>query len=622
MKKSSRLVVVAVVGFLVLSQFGMMRIYGERTNQINPETPTAERSFSHTVLGEMETAYWCHFCKFAHAALENIYDAHWYPFYYISLETARNKHAMARAVELGYDGSLPKVFFDSGYRMIEGASSIPVCQQKYNVSIRDCGNRTNVADIDLHLNVTWLGAATIKVGITAVNNNATEYQGCLRVYVTEIASTMGWNDSAGHPYTFVFLDYAVDRFVTIPAQGSWSNTTIWDGHQYNDGYGHNFGNITENNIMVIAAIFNNNTKYADETIGAKPGTINNPPYEPSNPSPANNSVGVGVHVNLSWTGGDPDLGDTVNYTIWYWEVGSDHATGKKGITNEWFDLGILKDNTTYGWFVRAFDNHGASNTSPLWYFTTEKLNHPPYQPSNPNPENHTINEPITAHLSWNASVDPDGDPVTYDVFFGTTSPPPEKGNQSGTTYSPAGGLNYNTKYYWKIVAWDNHSASNASPVWDFTTETAPQPPKPDLDCQGTLNWTSPKIKPGATVTGSFTVKNIGQAASKLNWEVKSWPLWGTWTFYPSSGTNLTPGSSVVGQVTVVAPNEKNKAFTGEVKLVNKNNSSDFVILQVSLATPKDKSFVLHFLDQLLERFPVLARLLALSPFFSKLLHLQ
>jgi hypothetical protein len=246
---------------------------------------------------------------------------------------------------------------------------------------------------------------------------------------------------------------------------------------------------------------------------------------------------------------------------------------------------------------------------------------PPNAPSNPNPENHTTNVPITAHLSWNASIDPDGDPVKYNVYFGTTNPPPKKGNQSETTYNP-GTMNYNMRYYWKIVAWDNHIASTAGPIWDFTTEAAPQPPKPDLDGQGTLNWTSPKIKPGATVTGTLTVKNIGEATSKLDWNITEWPTWGTWTFNPSNGTDLTPGTSVTLQVTVVAPEDKNEAFTGSVKIVNKENSSDFCIIQASLITPKDKSLVLHFLDRLLERFPVLARLLALSPFFSKVLHLQ
>ena len=69
-----------------------------------------------------------------------------------------------------------------------------------------------------------------------------------------------------------------------------------------------------------------------------------------------------------------------------------------------------------------------------------------------------------------AGGDPDaGDTVTYDVYFGTGATPPlVSANQAGTTYDP-GTLSYNTKYYWKITAGDNHAASTTGPVWDFST---------------------------------------------------------------------------------------------------------------------------------------------------------
>ena len=68
--------------------------------------------------------------------------------------------------------------------------------------------------------------------------------------------------------------------------------------------------------------------------------------------------------------------------------------------------------------------------------------------------------------------------MTYDVYFGTSSTPPLVSNdQSGTTYDP-GTLAYNTQYYWKIVATDNHAASTTGPLWDFTTApTSNNPPQ-------------------------------------------------------------------------------------------------------------------------------------------------
>jgi len=106
----------------------------------------------------------------------------------------------------------------------------------------------------------------------------------------------------------------------------------------------------------------------------------------------------------------------------------------------------------------------------------------------------------------------------------------------------------------------------------------------DLDCSGTLSWTG--VTPGSTVTGSFTVENIGDPGSLLDWEVESYPDWGAWTFDPENGEDLTPEDDpITVNVEVVAPNEQNQQFDGEVKIVNSENGSDYYIISVSLATP-------------------------------------
>jgi len=109
-------------------------------------------------------------------------------------------------------------------------------------------------------------------------------------------------------------------------------------------------------------------------------------------------------------------------------------------------------------------------------------NQPPNVPSNPWPDNHEINVPVTTKLIWSGG-DPDGDPVTYDIYLGNVNPPPKVvSNQTGLTYDPPGNLNAYTKYYWKIVAWDNSGASSIGPVWDFTTG---HPPMGDLSITNT-----------------------------------------------------------------------------------------------------------------------------------------
>ncbi|HVQ00868.1 MAG TPA: S8 family peptidase [Candidatus Thermoplasmatota archaeon] len=113
---------------------------------------------------------------------------------------------------------------------------------------------------------------------------------------------------------------------------------------------------------------------------------------------------------------------------------------------------------------------------------------------------------------------------------------------------------------------------------------APLPPAvPDLTCSGSLSWTD--VKPGSTVSGSFSVGNIGDPGSKLNWQVQSWPSWGSWTFTPSSGRNLPKDGTTKVMVTVVAPDQENQPFNGAVKVVNTDNIADYEVIPVNLITP-------------------------------------
>jgi len=127
-----------------------------------------------------------------------------------------------------------------------------------------------------------------------------------------------------------------------------------------------------------------------------------------------------------------------------------------------YDPGLLNFNTTYFWKIVAWDIHGAFNESPLWEFTTG-WNNPPYQPSNPNPANGSTDVSVNVDLNW-IGGDPDGDQVT-----GKSSLPPQvTWNQSGTVYDP-GILEFETTYYWRIVAWDDSGESTEGPIWSFTT---------------------------------------------------------------------------------------------------------------------------------------------------------
>ena len=100
-------------------------------------------------------------------------------------------------------------------------------------------------------------------------------------------------------------------------------------------------------------------------------------------------------------------------------------------------------------------------------------NNPPYEPSDPIPPDGATNVSIyTSLLCWTGG-DPDGDLVIYDVYFGKSNPPPLwKSKQYWNCTALPFELEFNTKYFWKIVAWDK-DGSTEGPIWSFTTIESP-----------------------------------------------------------------------------------------------------------------------------------------------------
>jgi len=176
----------------------------------------------------------------------------------------------------------------------------------------------------------------------------------------------------------------------------------------------------------------------------------------------------------------------------------------------------------------------------------------------------------------------------------------EKGWSDGV--SGAGGLT-------EIQCVDLWSNGASYHYYDDFSLVGPPVAGPDLDCDGSLSWT--EVEPGAIVTGNFTVENVGEVASELDWEIDSYPDWGTWTFDPDGGTGILPGAPVTVDVEVVAPEDPETEFEGEIVLVNSDDPDDICVIDVALATPvSQQSLILQFLELLAQRFPILGRILA------------
>jgi hypothetical protein len=125
---------------------------------------------------------------------------------------------------------------------------------------------------------------------------------------------------------------------------------------------------------------------------------------------------------------------------------------------------------------------------------------------------------------------------------------------------------------------------------------------PDLECMGDLSWEG--VTPDSTVTGSFTIENIGDSDSELNWAVTEFPEWGEWTFTPDSGSDLTPemGPQTV-DVKVTSPSDKNKEFTGRIKVVNTDNPSDYCEINIYLKTPRSRTVNYPIFSRIMNCFP-------------------
>lgn len=192
---------------------------------------------------------------------------------------------------------------------------------------------------------------------------------------------------------------------------------------------------------------------------------NYPPLEPSYPSPPDNSINFDVDIALIWYCEDPD-GDSLTYDIYFGPDGF-LPLADSGLTELQYRPGLLNRGTEYNWKVVAHDGRGNSTSGPAWRFTTF-ANHAPRTPDNPSPGDTSSNVPINTALSWQCN-DPDGDTLTYDIYFGQDPIPPRVAVGIGdTSYSP-GQMAFSTTYYWKVAARDNFGRETIGPLWAFIT---------------------------------------------------------------------------------------------------------------------------------------------------------
>jgi len=129
------------------------------------------------------------------------------------------------------------------------------------------------------------------------------------------------------------------------------------------------------------------------------------------------------------------------------------------------NFGDLKANNIQMTLVVYNNSNGYTDETAKTYIP----NNQPNKAINPSPENGEIDVRPDVDLAWNCT-DPDGDELFYDIYLGTTNPPPLFASNISENYFDPGLLEFQATYYWYILSDDHRGGTNQSEIWNFTTK--------------------------------------------------------------------------------------------------------------------------------------------------------
>jgi len=126
----------------------------------------------------------------------------------------------------------------------------------------------------------------------------------------------------------------------------------------------------------------------------------------------------------------------------------------------------------FGWPIAEYST-GVVSLEELLAQADIPVNQPPGTPLFPTPTNNATNIELNTYLAW-ACFDPEEDPLTFDIYFGTQENPTELiADDISLGYLELQNLEYLTNYYWKVIANDGEFQT-PGPIWHFTTLEEPQ----------------------------------------------------------------------------------------------------------------------------------------------------
>lgn len=175
----------------------------------------------------------------------------------------------------------------------------------------------------------------------------------------------------------------------------------------------------------------------------------------------------GNSVTLKWTAAtDPD-GDVVSYSV---QLGGTNVPSNSSATEVTID--DLDFGAPYSGKVTASDPGGLSSTANFDFTTDGTPNEPPAAVVLDAPVADATNIGLLPELTWQSSVDSDGDMVSYDLYLGTNADPTTvvAPDLSATSFTVVSELTKNTSYYWKVLAKDGKGGETFSEIRSFKTK--------------------------------------------------------------------------------------------------------------------------------------------------------
>lgn len=198
---------------------------------------------------------------------------------------------------------------------------------------------------------------------------------------------------------------------------------------------------------------------------------NTAPSVPTLLTPTNELNCTDNPLDFSWNASSDSEGDGISYYI---QLATNNSFSENlqvlSTSNTTANFTLLK-GVAYYWRVNAKDTKNKTSS----YSQTRKFysegegvsNHIPYAASLVSPSLNAAVNGLTISLQWSGS-DADNDPLTYDVYLGTTNPPALAiENITETTYEAS--LEAATNYYWKIVVKDAAGGEAVGQIWPFHT---------------------------------------------------------------------------------------------------------------------------------------------------------